>query len=292
MHNKRKKILVAGGRGQLGQCLEKLSAQYELEYKFKFCSSSDLDITNSSSIEEVFEDFKPHYCINAAAYTAVDLAESEEERAFLINAQGVENLALACKEYGVKLIHISTDYVFDGDTNLSYEEDNFTSPLGVYGASKREGEILALEANPRTVILRTSWLYSEFSKNFVTTMLNLFEQKKELGIVHDQFGQPTNANDLAQAIMDIISHREKVYGIFHFSNYPETTWFEFASKIAQLSKSEIQLNRIDTSNYPTPAPRPKRSTMALDKIEKVYGIEAKYWDVSLEETVELLTTKE
>lgn len=292
MHNKRKKILVAGGRGQLGQCLEKLSAQYELEYKFKFCSSNELDITNSSSIEEVFEDFKPQYCINAAAYTAVDLAESEEERAFLINAQGVENLALACKEYGVELIHISTDYVFDGDTNLSYEEDNFTSPLGVYGASKREGEILALEANPRTVILRTSWLYSEFSKNFVTTMLNLFEQKKELGIVHDQFGQPTNANDLAQAILDIISHREKVYGIFHFSNYPETTWFEFASKIAQLSKSEIQLNRIDTSNYPTPAPRPKRSTMALDKIEKVYGIEPKYWDVSLEETVELLTTKE
>lgn len=292
MHNKRRKILVTGASGQLGQCLEKLSSQYELDYKFKFCSSSELDITSRSSIQEIFDDFKPHYCINAAAYTAVDLAESEKERAYLINAEGVENLALSCKEYGTELIHISTDYVFDGDTNLSYDEDNFTSPLGVYGASKREGEILALEANPRTVILRTSWLYSEFSKNFVKTMLNLFEQKKELSIVHDQYGQPTNANDLAQAIMDIISHQEKVYGIFHFSNYPETTWFDFASKIAQFSKSEITLNRIDSSNYPTPAPRPKRSTMSLDKIEKVYGIEAKYWDVSLEETVELLTAIE
>ncbi len=292
MRNKRTRILIAGGSGQLGQCLEKLSSDYELEYKFKFCSSAELDITDASSIESVFEDFRPQFCINAAAYTAVDLAQSENEKAFLINAQGVENLALACKEFQVEFIHISTDYVFDGQSNLSYEEDNFTNPLGVYGESKLLGEQLALEANSKTVILRTSWLYSEFSRNFVTTMLRLFKEKQELGVVNDQYGQPTNANDLASAIMKIIGHHSKTYGIFHYSNYPETTWFEFASKIAELSKSPVVLKGIASSSYPTPAPRPMRSTMALDKIEKFYGIEPEYWESSLEQTVELLTTLE
>lgn len=286
-----KKILVVGGNGQLGNCFRKIEDNYSLDYEFLFTDSSVLDITTVDQIEAVFDEFKPDYCVNASAYTAVDLAETEKEKAFAVNAQGVANLAQACLDNKATFIHVSTDYVFDGETNLSYSEDDFTSPIGVYGESKKEGEELALEINPKTIILRTSWLYSEFNKNFVKTMLNLFSQKDELGIVSDQFGQPTNANDLAEAIMEIIESKTKKFGIYHFSNYPETTWFEFAKKIAEFSKSKIKLNALTTDQYPTPAKRPHRSTMCLDKIEADYGIEPKHWENSLEDCVEILTTK-
>ena len=285
-----KKILITGANGQLGNCFRRLEDDYSLNYEFIFASSSDLDITDESSVESYFENIKPDFCINAAAYTAVDLAESEEEKAYAVNAYGVENLAKAAKKYNTLLIHVSTDYVFDGDTNISYDEDNFTNPLGVYGASKRRGEELALEENPQTIILRTSWLYSEFNKNFVKTMLNLFSIKEELNIVADQFGQPTNANDLAEAIMVIIESKKKHYGIFHFSNYPETTWYNFASEIAKLSKSEITLKPITTDQYPTPAKRPMRSTMSLNKIEELYQVDLKRWEQSLEECIEILNS--
>ncbi|KMQ65876.1 dTDP-4-dehydrorhamnose reductase [Chryseobacterium sp. FH2] len=284
-----KKILVIGSNGQLGNCIRKIAPDFELDYEFIFTDSQTLDITNENQVNSFFYDNKPDFCINAAAYTAVDLAETEKEKAFAVNAQGVANLAQACKEYRTILIHVSTDYVFDGETNLSYSEDDFTSPIGVYGESKLKGEELALENNPKTIILRTSWLYSEFNKNFVKTMLNLFLQKEELGIVGDQFGQPTNANDLAEAIMNIIEAPHKTFGVFHFSNYPETTWFGFAEKIAELSKSSIKLNSLTTGQYPTPAKRPKRSTMCLDKIEEIYKIEPKHWENSLEECIEILS---
>lgn len=286
-----KKILIIGGNGQLGNCLNKLSSEYTLDYEFHFTDYDTLDITNQKQINEYFSEYEPHYCINVSAYTAVDLAEQEKEKAFAINAEGVKHLAEACAEKGIDLIHISTDYVFDGNTNIPYSEDDFTNPLSVYGASKLEGENLALENNPKTIIIRTSWLYSEFGKNFVKTMLNLFGSKDELNVVADQFGQPTNANDLAEVIMKIISTEEKEYGVFHFSNYPETTWFDFAKKIAELSKSKIKINPISTEQYPTPAKRPMRSTMCLDKIENSYNIEPKYWENSLEECVEILTQK-
>lgn len=285
------KILVVGGNGQLGNCFRKIENNFSLDYEFLFTDSSVLDITNIDQIETIFDEFKPDYCINASAYTAVDLAEQEKDKAFAVNAQGVANLAQACLDYKSTFIHVSTDYVFDGETNLSYSEDDFTKPIGVYGASKREGEELALEINPKTIILRTSWLYSEFNKNFVKTMLNLFSQKDELGIVSDQFGQPTNANDLAEAIMEIIEFKTKKYGIYHFSNYPETTWFEFAKKIAEFSKSKVKLNALTTEQYPTPAKRPHRSTMCLDKIEEDYKIDPKHWENSLEECVEILIAK-
>jgi dTDP-4-dehydrorhamnose reductase len=285
------KILVVGGNGQLGNCFRKIEDKFSLDYEFLFTDSSVLDITNNEQIETIFEDFKPDFCINASAYTAVDLAETEKDKAFAVNAQGVANLAQACLDYKSTFIHVSTDYVFDGETNLSYSEDDFTNPIGVYGASKREGEELALEINPKTIILRTSWLYSEFNKNFVKTMLNLFSQKDELGIVSDQYGQPTNANDLAEAIMEIIQFKTKKYGIYHFSNYPETTWLEFAKKIAEFSKSKVKLNALTTEQYPTPAKRPHRSTMCLDKIEEDYKIDPKHWENSLEECVEILIAK-
>lgn len=283
-----KKILIIGGNGQLGNCLNKLSSEYTLDYEFHFTDYDTLDITNQKQINEYFSEYEPHYCINVSAYTAVDLAEQEKEKAFAINAEGVRHLAEACTEKGIDLIHISTDYVFDGNINIPYSEDDFTNPLSVYGASKLEGENLALENNPKTIIIRTSWLYSEFGKNFVKTMLNLFGSKDELNVVADQFGQPTNANDLAEVIMKIISTEEKEYGVFHFSNYPETTWFDFAKKIAELSKSKIKINPISTEQYPTPAKRPMRSTMCLDKIENSYNIEPKYWENSLEECMEIL----
>ena len=282
------RILVVGGNGQLGHCLQKLAPKYHNQYDFNFTGSDVLNITDKAQIEKQFEEYQPDFVINASAYTAVDLAEKEEEKAFAINAYGVADLAEVCKENNAILIHVSTDYVFDGETNLSYSEDDFTDPIGVYGASKRKGEELALERNPETVILRTSWLYSEFNKNFVKTMLHLFSIKDELGIVGDQFGQPTNANDLAEAIMEIIEAKSKTFGIYHFSNYPETTWFDFASKIKEFSDSSVLLKSITTAEFPTPAKRPKRSTMSLDKIEKDYQIELKHWENSLQDCVEIL----
>lgn len=288
---RKNKILIIGGNGQLGNCIKKQSSNYELDDEFRFTTSQELDITDKDSVFEIFEAYKPNYCINASAYTAVDLAESEAEKAFSVNADGVANLAQACNQFKTDFIHISTDYVFDGETEISYSEDNFTNPIGIYGASKLSGEELAMENNPNSIIIRTSWLYSEFNKNFVKTMLNLFSQKDEIGVVADQYGQPTNANDLAEAIFTIIHSERKEFGIFHFSNYPETSWFEFAKKIAEYSNSKVRINKINTQQFPTPAKRPKRSTMCLDKIEKVYGIEPKHWESSLEECLEFLLSK-
>ena len=282
-----KKILVTGANGQLGQCLQKISSQFE-EFEFIFTDSETLDITNKEEVNDFFWQNTPDFCINAAAYTAVDLAETEVEKAFLVNADGTENLAEACAENNAQFIHVSTDYVFDGENNLAYTEEDFTNPLGVYGASKLAGDELALEVNPCSVILRTSWVYSEFGKNFVKTMLNLFATKEELSIVADQFGQPTNANDLAEAIMKIIKSEKITPGIFNFSNLGRISWFDFAEKIAELSEAKIKLNAIETSQYPTPAKRPKNSVLDLDKISKTYAIQLKPWEESLEDCVQIL----
>ena len=282
-----KKILVTGANGQLGQCLQKISSQFE-EFEFIFTDSETLDITNKEEVNDFFWQNAPDFCINAAAYTAVDLAETDIEKAFLVNADGAENLAEACAENNAQFIHVSTDYVFDGENNLAYTEEDFTNPLGVYGASKLAGDELALEVNPCSVILRTSWVYSEFGKNFVKTMLNLFATKDELNIVADQFGQPTNANDLAEAIMKIIKSEKITPGIFNFSNLGRISWFDFAEKIAELSDAKIKLNAIETSQYPTPAKRPKNSVLDLDKISKTYAIQLKPWEESLEGCVQIL----
>lgn len=282
-----KKILVTGANGQLGQCLQKISSQFE-EFEFIFTDSETLDITNKEEVNDFFWQNAPDFCINAAAYTAVDLAETDIEKAFLVNADGAENLAEACAENNAQFIHVSTDYVFDGENNLAYTEEDFTNPLGVYGASKLAGDELALEVNPCSVILRTSWVYSEFGKNFVKTMLNLFATKEELSIVADQFGQPTNANDLAEAIMKIIKSEKITPGIFNFSNLGRISWFDFAEKIAELSDAKIKLNAIETSQYPTPAKRPKNSVLDLDKISKTYVIQLKPWEESLEDCVQIL----
>lgn len=285
-----KKILVTGGNGQLGNCIQKLSKNFP-EFEFIFTDYDTLDITNKEDVFNFFWQNEPSVCINAAAYTAVDVAETEEEKAFLINADGTENLAEACTEYSAQFIHVSTDYVFDGENQLPYTEDDFTNPIGVYGASKLAGENLALEKNPSTVIIRTSWVYSEFGKNFVKTMLNLFPIKEELGIVADQFGQPTNANDLAEVIMKIVKSEKIVPGIFNYSNYGKISWFDFAEKIKELSKSNVKLNPLETWQYPTPARRPKNSTLDLEKIQKTYKIQSKYWEESLVSCIETIKSE-
>lgn len=282
-----KKILVTGANGQLGQSLQKLS-QKEKDFQFLFTDSETLDITNKEEVLNFFWQNEPDVCINAAAYTAVDLAETDTEKAFLVNADGTENLALACAEYNAQFIHVSTDYVFDGTNNLEYTEEDFTNPLGVYGASKLAGEELALEANPCIIILRTSWVYSEFGKNFVKTMLSLFATKEELNVVADQYGQPTNATDLAEAILTIVKTEKKTAGIFNFSNEGKISWYDFAQKIAELSGSKIKINPIVTSQYPTPAKRPQNSTLDLSKIKSTYHINIKPWEESLAKTIQLL----
>lgn len=283
-----KKILIIGANGQLGNCFRKIAPDFQNNFDFNFTDSETLDITAEDKVADFFDDYRPDFCVNASAYTAVDLAETEVEKAFWVNADGVANLAESCRKYNTVFIHVSTDYVFDGDTNISYSEDNFTNPQGVYGASKLKGEELAMELNPKSIIIRTSWLYSEFNKNFVKTMLHLFSIKEELGIVADQFGQPTNANDLAEVVMKIIQNQNKTFGVFHFSNYPETSWFHFAEKIAEFSESTVKLKAITTEDFPTPAKRPKRSTMSLDKIENTYNISLKHWENSLEECIDIL----
>ena len=283
-----KKVVVFGSNGQLGKCLQKVAPDYELDYDFIFADSETVDITDKDSVFNFFGEHQPDFCINAAAYTAVDLAEKEEEKAYEVNANGPANIAVACKEHKSVFIHISTDYVFDGETEISYDEENFTNPQSIYGKSKLQGEIVALENNPKSIIIRTSWLYSEFNKNFVKTMLHLFQDRDELNVVSDQFGQPTNANDLAEVIMEIIEFKNKKYGVYHFSNYPETNWSNFAQKIAEFSNAGIKINAITTAEYPTPAKRPIRSTMDLSKIEKDYQIDLKHWENSLEECLEIL----
>ncbi len=282
------KIAVLGANGQLGKCIQKLVPEYEWDYEFIFADSATVDITDKDSVLNFFSEHQPDYCINAAAYTAVDLAEKEEEKAFAVNAEGVANIAEACKEHKCIFLHISTDYVFDGDTEISYDEENFTNPQSIYGKSKLQGEVLALENNPDTIIIRTSWLYSEFNKNFVKTMLHLFKDREELNVVSDQYGQPTNANDLAKCLLQIIQNSNKKFGIYHFSNYPETNWSSFAKKIAEFAPSKIKINEITTAEYPTPAKRPMRSTMDLSKIEKDYNIDIQHWETSLKDCVEIL----
>ena len=284
-------IAVLGSNGQLGKCLQKLAPEYHWNYEFIFADSSAVDITVRDDVFNFFSEHQPDFCINAAAYTAVDQAEKEEEKALLVNAEGVKNIAEACKENQTVLIHISTDYVFDGETEISYDEDSFTNPQSVYGNSKLQGEIFALEYNAHSIIIRTSWLYSEFNKNFVKTMLHLFKEKEELNVVSDQFGQPTNANDLAECILNIIDLKDKKFGVYHFSNYPETNWSRFAKKIAEFSDLKIKINEISSAEYPTPAKRPFRSTMDLSKIEKDYKVDLKHWENSLEECIQILNSK-
>ncbi len=274
-------ILVTGANGQLGTELRQLKNSFP-QYQFIFVARDELDITNAEPVNNFFHSSAPSYCINCAAYTAVDKAETEIESAFAVNSKATAILAAVCKEYNAQFIHISTDYVFDGTATTPYTEESKTNPVSVYGKSKLEGEQKALEVNPASIIIRTAWVYSEFGKNFVKTMLRLMNDKPEIGVVSDQVGSPTYAADIAMAIMNIISSGNWHPGIYHFSNEGIISWFDFAIAIKELSGSSCKVNPITTAQYPTPAKRPAYSVMNSHKISNTYGIPLVGWRQSLQ----------
>lgn len=273
-------VLVTGASGQLGQALRDIAPGYR-NIEFYFASSSEADVTDSTSLEKVFSKIKPDYCINAAAYTAVDKAESDNENAHKVNVEGAANIASICKEYNTVLIHISTDFVFDGNKATPYTEEDETNPQGIYGMTKRDGEVEIQKNLKEHYIIRTSWLYSHYGNNFMKTMLRLATEKQALGVVNDQTGTPTYAVDLAEAIMAIINSGKKEYGIYHYSNEGETTWYGFAKKIFEVNGIVIDLKPIPTEAYPTPAKRPSYSVLDKSKIKKVFGIEISDWEDAL-----------
>lgn len=279
-------VLVTGSNGQLGQALQFISGDYP-EVKFVFCSSEELDITNEENCSAVFSKISPDYCINGAAYTAVDKAESETERAYLVNVTGPENLAKACNASGTQLVHISTDFVFDGSKQVPYTEEDVTHPAGVYGLTKLKGEKAIQGIFGSYYIIRTSWVYSQFGNNFMKTMLRLAAERDSLSIVDDQIGTPTNAVDLSVAILSIItiSHKEHLsdrFGIYNFSNEGQCSWYDFAQKIFETNGIKIALKPISSSEFPTAAVRPKYSVLDKAKIKKTFHIEIPNWVSSLE----------
>lgn len=276
----KQKILVTGANGQLGKELQELAGRF-LVFDFVFLSREDLPIHDIESVKQAFKKYAPNYCINCAAYTAVDKAETDKENAFLVNGEATGVLAAACKEYNTRFIHISTDYVFDGNASSPYKTDAATNPQSVYGESKLQGEKKAIANNDQTVIIRTSWVYSAFGKNFVKTMLRLMSEKPEINVVSDQVGSPTYAADLAKAILTIVSSGNWHPGIYHFSNKGVISWYDFAVAIRELSGSHCVVNPIPSSAYPTPAKRPSYSVMDTSRINEVYGIELEEWKNSL-----------
>ena len=279
------KILVTGGDGQLGKELREFSSLHT-GLEFVFLSREDLPIHQFELVRKYFNTLKPAYCINCAAYTAVDKAESEKDLAFLINGEAVGVLAAICKEHNTKFIHISTDYVFNGEAASPYTESFPTDPINVYGASKLEGEKQAMELNPGSIIIRTSWLYSSLGKNFVKTMMKLMSEKDKIKVVNDQLGSPTNAADLAEIIFNIIGlcHLQ-IYdwtpGIYNFSNEGIISWYDFAKAIKEFTNSPCDVKPISTKEYPTPAKRPAYSGLDKTKIQKTFGIKLKDWEASL-----------
>lgn len=279
-------VLVTGANGQLGQSLKFIAGKYP-EIDFVFCDSKTVDITQKEGINLVFNKVKPDFCINTAAYTAVDKAESEPEKAFEINVIGVENLAEVCLDFKTKLIHVSTDFVFDGAKKTPYTEDDYTNPKSVYGQTKLDGEKAVQAILKDYFIVRTSWVYSQFANNFMKTMLRLGAEREHLSVVDDQIGTPTNAVDLAEALIKIIKSDKKAYGIYNFSNEGSCSWFDFAKKIFEINKVTIDLQPIPTTQFPTPAERPKFSVLDKTKIKTVFGIAIETWDESLNKTIKI-----
>ncbi|MFV0531329.1 MAG: dTDP-4-dehydrorhamnose reductase [Flavobacteriales bacterium] len=277
----KKNILILGSNGQLGQELR----QIKTKHTTFFATREDIDITNQESLKNILSKGWD-YCINASAYTAVDKAEEERDKAFRVNGDAVGYLAQECNNHEIKLIHISTDYVFDGKSEKPYQENDTTKPVNSYGASKLLGEERALQYNPKTYIIRTSWVYSEFGNNFVKTMLRIGADNSQLKVVNDQFGSPTYARDLARVIFKIIDQDSDTFGIYHYSNEGQTNWAEFAQTIFELKKMQVHIHGIPTSEYPTLAARPNYSLLDKTKITKTFRLIIPHWKESLKEMLE------
>lgn len=275
--------VVLGANGQLGLCLQHLVAHEE---GYRFLSSSDCNVLLEKDIERLFKDYRPTVVINCAAYTAVDKAEDEAQLAYAVNAEAAERLAIGCHKHNVILIHISTDFVFEGNKVGLLAEEDITSPVGVYGASKLAGEQGIKRQLQAHFIIRTSWLYSEFAANFLKTMLRLGEQRDELSVVADQVGTPTYAMDLARFILLVIDSKSEDYGTYHYSNEGVASWYDFARAIFDLSNTKVHVRPIKTAAYPTRAKRPHYSVMDKSKAVSVFKIDIPYWRDSLAKCLE------
>lgn len=280
------KALVTGGNGQLAQSLKDVvNHQDELDVDFQ--DLPDLDITNKQQLESYFSNNELDYCINCAAYTAVDLAEEQSELAYAVNAEGPKNIAMLCLKYNIKLIHISTDFVFDGQQRTPYSETDAPNPLSVYGASKLQGERNVQDVMENYFIVRTSWLYSEYGKNFMKTMLKLSETRDQISVVSDQIGSPTYAGDLAEGLIKIVLSSSISYGIYHYSNGGIVSWYDFAVEIFKQFGKTIEVKPIKTKDYPTAAKRPKYSVLDTTKIKNNFDYTIKDWQVSLNKIIHI-----
>jgi dTDP-4-dehydrorhamnose reductase len=284
------KILVTGSNGQLGSELKELASSYS-QFEFLFLDREQLPIHDPVKVQNSITEYQPAYLINCAAYTAVDKAEVETELANDINGTAVGVLASVCKRQGTKFIHVSTDYVFNGNASKPLKEDDKVDPVNAYGASKLLGEQLALQNNPESIIIRTSWVYSFYGKNFVKTMMRLMKDKESIGVVNDQIGSPTYAADLAQAILQMISSGKWMPGIYNFSNDGVISWFDFAKEIERLTNSSCVVNSLATEQFPTPAKRPKYSVLDKTKIQQMFSIQLRDWKESLKECINKLNAE-
>lgn len=278
-------ILVTGGNGQLGSSIKDLEKGHE-NLNFIYTDYLDLDITNFEATKRFFENHsKIDYCINCAAYTAVDKAESEEDLANKINAIGAKNLAEVCLENNTILIHVSTDFVFEGSKPKAYKETDETKPISVYGDTKLKGEEYIIKSNLNHFILRTSWLYSEHGNNFMKTMIKLAKDREVLNIIGDQIGTPTYATDLASVIYKIITTKSTNFGLYHYSNEGVASWFDFAKAIFDISGINIKTISISTEAYPAPAKRPIFSVLDKTKIKTQLNLDIPYWRDSLKKAI-------
>jgi dTDP-4-dehydrorhamnose reductase len=282
-----KKILVTGANGQLGSELKELSSRYS-QFEWVFADRSVLDLSDLKSISKVLDTIQPQIIINCAAYTAVDKAETESELADVLNHQAVGVVAQWSANHDCRLVHVSTDYVFDGNSSTALTEEAPTGPINVYGQTKLAGEQACLRENPNAIVVRTSWVYSRFGNNFVKTMSKLMRDRDSLTIVNDQIGSPTYAADLAQAILTIVTHSHWQAGIYHFSNEGEISWYEFALAIQEIGGFNCTLSGIPSSDYPTPAQRPHYSLLDKSKITTTFGMVVPGYRESLEKCMGLL----
>lgn len=281
------KVLITGANGQLGSEIECLKEQYP-SFELVFSDLPELDICNKLSLSNFVSEHRIEVIINCAAYTAVDKAEVDLTKALLVNATAVSYLVDIAETHNLKLIHISTDYVFDGTSNIPYSEEMMVSPLGVYGKTKRHGESFLLDSTSDSILIRTSWLYSSFGNNFVKTMMRLGEERDELGVISDQVGTPTYAFDLAQVCLEILTNFDRLDRngkVYHFSNEGVASWYDFAKAIMHFSDINCLVKPIETKDYPTPAARPHYSVLNKNNIKADFNIEIPYWRDSLEKCI-------